>query len=199
MQCINRRNKLQDFVDAAKVAYEDLVTDSDGLRASRDIFKALESPRGQGTMERQRLPVCDNLSAVVNVKTSNKALDDLKISFKAIEPALHWRRRESYDSTASPNFVDGHANVMILGPGGLEERSDVQVGFSLLAPHVRYPGHRHPPEEVYLVLSEGEFRHGTSDWFSPGVGGTLYNSPGIEHAMRSGSTPLFAMWILQAH
>ena len=30
-----------------------------------------------------------------------------------------------------------------------------EVGISLMAPHVRYPDHRHPPEEVYVSLAGG--------------------------------------------
>ena len=57
---------------------------------------------------------------------------------------------------------------MILGPAGLENRRDVWFGVSLLAPHVRYTDHSHAPEETYLVLSDGEFRQGDGDWFTPG-------------------------------
>ena len=86
---------------------------------------------------------------------------------------------------------------MIVGPGGLEERSDVWLGVSVLAPDVRYPDHDHAPEEVYLVLSDAEFRQGGGDWFAPGIGGSFYNEPGIRHAMRSRHAPLFAFWALQ--
>ena len=48
------------------------------------------------------------------------------------------------------------------------------------------------------MLSEGEFRQGDGDWFAPGIGGSFYNVPGIRHAMRSGDTPLFALWALRA-
>jgi hypothetical protein len=195
----DRSPELQAFVRAAEGAYDQFLCDPDGSRASREIFARLTRPQALGVTEGQRLPACANLNAALSIETTDKALVDLLNCFAEIEPMLRWRRRESYDATASPNFLDEHANAIILGPGGLEERADVQVGFSLLAPHVRYPDHRHPPEEVYLVLSEGEFQHGASDWFSPGVGGTIYNSPGIQHAMRSGATPLFAMWILLAH
>ena len=85
---------------------------------------------------------------------------------------------------------------MILGPAGLEHRNDVWIGASLMAPFVRYPDHAHAPEETYLVLSEGDFRQGDGDWFTPGVGGSFYNSPWIKHAMRSGAAPLFAFWAL---
>jgi hypothetical protein len=112
-----------------------------------------------------------------------------------IEPSLRRRRRLS-EASASDNFFEGHANAMILGPGGLENRYDAWLGATLMAPRVRYPDHNHAPEETYLVLSEGDFRHGDSSWFVPGVGGSFYNAPGIEHAMRSGDQPLFAFWAL---
>ena len=98
-------------------------------------------------------------------------------AFRAIEPEREWVRRSSYDATASANFVEGHANAMILGPAGLENRRDVWLGASLLAPQVRYTDHSHAPEETYLVLSDGEFRQGDGDWFTPGMGGSFYNTP----------------------
>jgi hypothetical protein len=66
-----------------------------------------------------------------------------------------------------------------------------------MAPKVRYPDHQHEPEEVYLVLSEGDFRQGEGAWFSPGIGGSFYNPPKIKHAMRSVARPLFAFWALR--
>ncbi|PZM15291.1 hypothetical protein CPY51_07545 [Rhizobium tubonense] len=118
--------------------------------------------------------------------------------FRDIEPLLEWRRRPTYDKlTASENFVDGHANAMILGPGGIEDHRDVWLGVTLLAPNVRYPDHDHAPEEVYLVLSDGEFFQEGRGWFEPGVGGSFYNVPNIRHAMRSGDKPLFAFWALR--
>ena len=85
---------------------------------------------------------------------------------------------------------------MIVGPGGLERRTDAWLGVSLLAPDVRYPDHRHPPEETYLVMSDGEFSQRGGPWFRPGIGGSFYNEPGITHAMRSFDDPLFAFWAL---
>src|SRR3546814_4256147 len=81
-------------------------------------------------------------------------------------------------------------------PRGLEDRNDLSIGASLLAPQVRYPDHRHAPEEVYFVLSPGRFQHGASDWFEPGIGGTLYNEPNIEHAMASDDAPPLVLWCL---
>ena len=93
-------------------------------------------------------------------------------------------------------FYDGHANAMVAGPGGLEERGDVWIGLSLLAPHVLYPEHSHPPEEVYVALSPGAWWNAGMDWTEPGIGGLVYNPPGIPHTMRSGPKPLLAIWCL---
>ena len=66
-----------------------------------------------------------------------------------------------------------------------------------MAPGIRYPDHRHPPEEVYVVLSDGEWMQGEGNWFKPGIGGIVYNSPSILHAMRApASEPLLAVWLL---
>jgi quercetin dioxygenase-like cupin family protein len=179
---------LQNFIAAAQPAFDYFVRDPDGRRTAAKVFHALEIAAPTTTTPAVRLPVCSLLPAALCVEVSHSSLKLLLEAFGAIEPQLQWRRRES--------CAGNHANAMLIGPGGLEERNDVWVGVSLLAPSVRYPDHSHPPEEVYLVASDGEFRQGRGQWRKPGVGGSLYNSPGIVHAMRSSNTPLLAFWLL---
>lgn len=193
-----RSEDLQFFVDTAFVAFDQFARAPEARRSMRQIFAALEKPGKMRSGPGSRLPVCGELDTALSIETSHSALQRLIERFKGIEPQLEWRRRPNHDATASENFVDGHANAMIIGPGGLEERGDIWLGVSLLAPHVRYPDHDHGPEEVYLVLSEGEFQQGEGDWFSPGIGGSFYNVPEIRHAMKSVDTPLFAFWALLA-
>ena len=69
-------------------------------------------------------------------------------------------------------------------------------GATLVAPDVRYIDHRHPPEEVYIVLSEGEWYREGLGWHAPGIGGVVYNPPNVVHAMRSGPAALLALWLL---
>ena len=126
--------------------------------------------------------------------THGKAAD-VALAFRAIEAGLTWTRRKGWEGEDA-SFAHGHANAMFVGPGGLEPRDDVWIGVSLMAPNVRYPDHQHPPEEVYTVLSDGEWRKADGDWFPPGIGGIVHNSPGIVHAMRSGDKPLLAIWCL---
>jgi quercetin dioxygenase-like cupin family protein len=191
-----RSPAFQNFIAAARPAFDHFVLNPNGRSAAARVFQALEATYPATTEAGSRLPACAALPEALSIEVTHPSLRFLLDSFAAVEPRLRWRRRESYDHTASNNFPTGHANAMIAGPGGLEDRSDVWVGVSLLARDVRYPDHSHPPEEVYLVVSEGEFRQGDGPWFTPGVGGTLYNSPGIRHAMRSSNTPLLAFWLL---
>jgi Dimethlysulfonioproprionate lyase len=66
----------------------------------------------------------------------------------------------------------------------------------LMAPGIAYQDHSHPPEEVYLALSRGFWRHEAGAWHEPGLGGIFYNPRGITHAMRSSCEPFLAIWCL---
>ncbi|MFT3975184.1 MAG: dimethylsulfoniopropionate lyase [Amaricoccus sp.] len=193
---MTRDTALQTFADAALAAYR---THSPGPEAAASLDRiaaALATPAPRRARPGSRLPVCAHLDAALAVETGDAGLATLLGAFRAIEPDLEWTRRAAWDETASANFPDGHANAMILGPAGLENRDDLWLGVSLLAPRVRYTDHAHAPEETYLVVSEGEFQHGDGGWFTPGIGGSFYNPPWIRHAMRSGDAPLLAFWAL---
>lgn len=193
---MQRDPALQRFTDAVLAPYRARTPGPEASASLDRIAAALATPAPRRARPGSQLPVCTHLGAALAVETGDADLDRLIDAFRAIEADLEWRCRASFDETASANFPDGHANAMILGPAGLENRTDVWLGVSLLAPSVRYPDHAHAPEETYLVLSDGEFRQGDGDWFTPGVGGSFYNPPWIKHAMRSGSAPLFAFWAL---
>ncbi|MCZ4430464.1 dimethylsulfonioproprionate lyase family protein [Agrobacterium sp. SOY23] len=195
---MDRRNEdLERFLEAASVAYNRHVTDEKGRESVGRIFAMLATPTSANPKHGTQLPVCVHLPDAVAGGRSNPALSMMLDCFMAIEDRLSWTTRTKHDGSAGPNFADGHANAMISGPGGLEERRDLWIGVTLMAPNIRYPDHFHGPEETYLVMSEGEFRQGEGEWFSPGVGGSFYNPPNIKHAMRSHSRPLLAFWALR--
>jgi quercetin dioxygenase-like cupin family protein len=192
-----RPHALQVFLDDLRHELETIRVRKAARQCIERVFTALDRPRPITAKEALRLPACAHLEgALATAHGVSPSLSAIAASFKALEPNLTWTRRAHVDATASSNFVDGHANAMIVGPNGFEPREDIWVGVSLLAPHVRYPDHHHAPEEVYLVLSPGKFRQDDGDWFEPGVGGSFYNTPNIKHAMASGDSPLFAIWCL---
>lgn len=191
-----RNPALQNFLDSVHDALASDGTVKAATPSVARIFKALETPLPVSGKKGERLPVCAHLDDALRItRAASAPLARVADAFEKLEPHLTWRRRMG-GPTASDNFDDGHANVMIAGPGAYEERDDLWIGATLTAPHVRYPDHTHKPEETYLVLSKGEFRQGDAPWFEPGIGGTLFNVPNIKHAMRSGDAPLFAVWCL---
>lgn len=193
-----RNPALQNFLNSAEAAFRTHASCEASLDSINRSFSALETPVHGPKTPANRLDVCDQwLERALRQETLPNELRVLAETFSAIEPLIHWRPRAGDMPNASTNFAEGHANAIIVGPGGIEARTDVWLGASLLAPLVRYPDHTHPPEETYLVMTQGEFRQDDGPWFAPGIGGSFYNRPGIRHAMRSGETPLFAFWLLR--
>ncbi len=141
------------------------------------------------------LPACGWLpTAISRLTDADGDLVELGRSIAALAPVLAWYRRTGL--AAGPEFADGHANAIVFGPQGLVHSNDVLVGVTVMAPHVLYGDHHHPPEEVYLVLSSGAWRQHDGPWSEPGIGGIVHNPPDIVHSMRSGADPLLAVWIL---
>jgi quercetin dioxygenase-like cupin family protein len=169
------------------------------VRAMADrMFEALRTPWPNGASAKApHLPVFDHLpAALTQARAAPGAVGDLADAFAAIAPHLCWKTRPGAEAHGAA-FLAGHANATITGPDeGLELRPDVRIGVSLMAPRTRYPDHRHPPEEVYIVLSDGEWWQAGGAWHTPGIGGLVHNPPNIPHAMRSGDTPLLALWFL---
>ncbi|PVA10581.1 transcriptional regulator [Pelagivirga sediminicola] len=194
-----RPESLSDFLDAARAAFAAHVTHPDATASLYRIFTALESPGEMSQTPGARIPACAHLAKATGLAHfADPSLRRLIETFAKLEPDLQWRPRSGDCTNAGPGFAENHANAYIVGPGGIERRSDVWIGMSLVAPNIRYPDHTHPPEETYLVLSPGQFMQGEGNWFEPGIGGSLYNPPGILHAMHSGDAPLLALWALWA-
>lgn len=184
---------LQTFLDHLFDSIMRNQTSRESGRCINRVFTALAEYREPGRSTPARLPACAHLGTALAAAQGTH--DALAVSFAALEPNLTWTRRAKADHM-SAEFFDGHANALIVGPTGYEQRDDVWVGVSLMAPQLRYPDHNHAPEEVYLVLSDSKFQHGDEDWDEPGIGGLFYNTPNIRHAMASGDKPLFAIWCL---
>jgi quercetin dioxygenase-like cupin family protein len=194
----SRSPEFQQFVTAAEAAIRDRSDVAGPVRAAAErMFAALQVPSTQaGGTDTARLPVCRHLAiALEHARRQPGPAGALADAFAAIEPQLDWKVRAGAEAHGE-QFLNGHANAAITGSEGIELRPDVRIGVSLMAPHVRYPDHRHPPEEIYVVLSDGQWRQETNPWHAPGIGGLVYNPPNITHAMRSTEHPLLAIWFL---
>lgn len=196
---MERTTELQTFLDRAEaVIYQNGTDDARIVAAAGRIFGALTAPMAPGKSPPAPRPkACAYLPvALGRVRGHPGPIGALADAFAGIAPGLGWTPRAGA-AAHGETFLHGHANGPIMGPGeGLEPRPDVRIGVSLMAPSIRYPDHHHPPEEIYIVLSDGEWRQGNGAWHAPGIGGLVYNPPNILHAMRSIQGPLLALWFL---
>ena len=205
----SRRPELTEFLRTLHSSINDRAPPgSEAHLLTERIMAALETPRGTAEPAACWQPVCslieqviDNLSAAPG---DDDQAEDERVRDNVLEHAraldklsghLHWWCRPDAGRLGEP-FASGHANATVIGKGGLEERDDVWVGISLMAPNLPYPEHHHPPEEVYLVLSPGHWQQSGGAWHEPGPGGLVHNPPDVMHAMHSGPAPLLATWCL---
>jgi hypothetical protein len=192
----HRSAHLQSIIESLQVAILKGDHQPAGRAATMCFNRLHESIGDASSMPATRLPVCRYLDAAYeDMARAASPLPEIASAFAAIEGQLHWARRKGSTPDNQP-FYDGHANAMLIGPGGLEERDDVMVGVSLMAPDILYPDHSHPPEEVYVAFTDGAWWNAAMDWTEPGPGGLIYNPPGILHAMRSGPKTFLAVWLL---
>ncbi|RTE67050.1 transcriptional regulator [Amphritea opalescens] len=162
--------------------------------AVREICEGLKVENPIAAREKQENPLSGLMAQLVeSVDELPVRLHPLAHSFFAIADYLTWYQRSAPDR---PEFMAGHLNAQIIGPRGLDIREDITVGVALMQPGITYPDHHHPPEEVYIVLSQGRWRQKDNPWHSPGLGGYVYNPSNILHAMQSLDKPLFAIWCL---
>lgn len=188
---------LQRFVDAVgeAVAAQDLPAGA-AAGVARSVFDALKHPAPAAAAVASRVPACVHLQGALGAAQAGpQSVARVGKAFAAIETMLPWKRRANTESLG-PHFAASHGNAVIIGAGGLEPRTDVMVGASLMAPRLQYPDHRHPPEEIYFVLSKGSWRQQDRPWHEPGPGGIVFNPSNIVHAMLSGEEPLLAIWCL---
>jgi hypothetical protein len=117
--------------------------------AAERMVAALQAPSTQGgCLGTTRLPVFRHLAtALEHVRRHRGPIGALADAFAVIDPQLSWKVRVGAE-TQGDQFRDAHANAnanaTITGPEGLEIRRDVWIGVGLMAPHTRYPDHRHP-------------------------------------------------------
>ncbi len=164
---------------------------------ARQLDQALHQQVGHtGQVQACRLAVCEFLDqALARTDLLASAVAPLARALAVLAPSLAWYQRPAAAGDDS-GFHAGHANALIISPSALECRSDLAIGVSLLAPHVVYPRHHHAPREIYTVLSQGDWFTEDQQWYTPGLGGTVYHDANQVHAMRSGPAPLLAIWCL---
>lgn len=193
-----RLQQLQDFIDATEAATRARApTLPIVLPMAENFFAALAEPaEPDPDYTAQSQAVCAHLDeAYRQAKAAPGPVPEMAKAFAALEPFLNWAPKPGTENEAN-DFYNNHANAAIVGIGGLEDRDDVRIGASLVAPDQHYPRHCHPPEEFYVVLSPGAWMHEDGPFEQLKAGDLFHNTPHVWHAMQSGEVPLLAVWCL---
>ena len=195
---MSRPAELSQLFASAECALRSAVTENPRAAAATDrIFSAIAAHEARiSPAPATRLPVLDFLGDIVNrTRNAPSPVAQLASAMLDLSPSLVWNQRAGASRVGEP-FLSGHANTLIAGVGGYEERSDVIVGGSLLAPGITYPEHKHAPEEMHIVISGGDWYNELEGWYTPPIGGVIYHRSWLRHAMRSSEQPLLTVWCL---
>lgn len=196
---MQRPDKLQAFLEAVRNAFDQSSCISPSAQVTaNDLFREIELVVStQVEPSENKLPVCEYFNAAIeDARNHGGAIKVLANTIDALSPNLKWEQHKSVMNEGD-DFSGRHANALVIGKGGFEERDDVRIGITLLAPNTTYPDHRHPPSEVYISLSDGQWKQGIKgEFYSPGIGGCIYNSSNVIHGMRSQQKPMLTVWCL---
>ena len=112
-------------------------------------------------------------------------------------PLFRWRQNPNYNAAnMGAAFMAGYGYVEFAGPKDtLFHAPDIRVGLLLLGPHLHYPLHAHPAEEIYHPLTEGGlWRRGQEDWRTVPAGHAIHHPPMVVHETKAAESTLLALY-----
>lgn len=188
--------------ETLKLAISKLLTGYPGeqhaeqINASGQITAAAQLSLAHRPLPEQQDPAVieQSLSTSLALARSDPAVDPLLLdALQAMLPDARWIKRAAASGEDS-GFVERHRHALLLGNGSPVACPTLTLGLAVMTPETLYPFHQHPPQEFYIVLSEGQWYRQGDGWWHPGPGGMLWNAPSVVHCMQSGTTPLLALW-----
>ena len=169
------------------------------------------------SLAQSELPICQLVTAAVKESVGrrhDKASPNSKIisfKFDDIEPTLLHSQidlcRAVFRSSANlswrrpgfgriPDDIACHMAVCeIIGPTGQIKHATVRVGLLFQSSDITYPRHSHAAEEIYFPLTGPvDWQIENTNWCRKEAGSFIHHLPYQPHAIRTGKTPLLAVW-----
>jgi hypothetical protein len=145
-----------------------------------------------------RLPVLRWLPQLAGVAAAFDAASigaDLVAAICRAAPLLEWRQTYSA-ADLDAAFLQNYGWSEIVGAVGPIESERLACGFLILGPSTCYPSHRHAAEELYVPLSgTAAWQQGDTVWREHAPGTPILHRSLEPHAMRTGGTPLLALYV----
>ncbi|MBB3319267.1 hypothetical protein FHT97_003743 [Rhizobium sp. BK399] len=158
------------------------------------VFHLLQEPGAVAMKPASPLPLAPQLQfALRNLASRGEPYAEAAAAITDVARSLEWVASKT-GPFASINIEHTHAHAVIAGMSGMEERSDVALGLTIMAPYSRFPDHIQFRSRVFLSLSDCEFSCDDKGWQRGTVGSIFFNEAGHNVAMRCTSRPLLAAW-----
>ena len=163
------------------------------------------------------LPICKLVAAAVEEsvgRIDTKAMQKARIislKFDGIDPLplnaqmdlyraiLHYSadllwRRPGFGKI--PDDISSHMAVCeVIGPTGQINHETVRAGLLFQESDITYPRHSHAAEEIYFPLTGPvDWQIDDTNWCQQEAGSFIHHLPYQSHAIRTGKTPLLALW-----
>ncbi len=174
-------NQLMYFIEQCTNTITDLSDDNTTHEGVAAFKSKLETTKDKVFTPTQ-LPVISKLKSVAETPFT--------FNFSEISTQLKWRPSPRTDPNAEVIALSVFNEMLNLG--------GLVAGLMFMSPNQIYPEHKHPPQEIYFVLS------GTASWLYGGnteyqqqkPGDIIYNHPQDMHGMKTGDEALLALYFL---
>ena len=119
-------------------------------------------------------------------------MDPLAKAFLAGSPHAHWR--DTYaDTDIGQDFMDRFGCYCFIGPEGAYRSNRMLAFVVYMPPHLWYPWHHHPAEELYTVLhGEAEFLREGEPPETLSTAQSSFHASNQPHAMQTHDSPVVA-------
>ena len=128
-----------------------------------------------------------------DARLNSEKFTDLQAAIRDASDVVHWR--ETYKETDIGNdFMDRFGCYCIIGEDAPFSSDKIRLYMVYMPPHLYYPWHQHPAEEIYMVVSgNAVFRRKNCPDEKLFEGGTSFHESNQPHAMETMEDPVLCL------
>jgi quercetin dioxygenase-like cupin family protein len=130
---------------------------------------------------------------------ASSAFPGLTAAIQAAAPQMRWRETYPEDAEGA-DFMDRWGCFTIIGADSPFASPELRVFVVYMPARLVYPSHRHPAEEIYLVLAgRARFRREGQRAQTLSPGQTVFHASNQVHAIETGERPVLCLVAWRSH
>lgn len=179
--------------DELLAAFRDYLQGSGGNPVVASFLGEIDWSMPSRTAESRSVPCAALLDRTVELASA--ATRPLASTLARKRDDLRWG--QTYTAADfGQHFIDNYGWVELFGTRGHFINEQLAAGFLVLGPGIEYPDHHHIAEELYIPLTGGtDWRMGDEPFRRRAAGEVVHHASNVNHAMRTGSEPLLALYL----